>query len=277
MYAAENVCDGRNPVCDIIRGACVAPDWNNTANGLPAPTDCDNNVVFSIYPAPICPGHNTCNSPIILDLNGHGFVLTNATNGVLFDISGTSQPVQMGWIAQGADNAFLTLPGPDGLVHSGKELFGNFTPQPASDHPNGFAALAVYDDPKNGGNGDGIIDSRDAIFSSLRLWIDQNHDGISQPGELHTLVSLGVNSISLRYQLLERTDQYGNVFRYKSKVNPDDTDASHVARTAYDVFFVALDSTARNIVPRIPACPVPATTGDVKKPLDGGILQSGKR
>jgi hypothetical protein len=108
-------------------------------------------------------------SPIILDLDGKGFDLTSAKNGVKFDISGTGAPVQMGWIAQGADNAFLALPGADGLVHNGMQLFGDFTPQPASDHPNGFAALAVYDDPKNGGNGDGVIDSRDAIFASLRL------------------------------------------------------------------------------------------------------------
>jgi hypothetical protein len=180
----------------------------------------------------------SCDSPIILDLNGEGFHLTDVANGVVFDISGTGHPIRMGWIARGAENGFLTLPGADGLVHNGTQLFGNFTPQPPSTTPNGFAALAVYDDPKNGGNGDGIIDARDAVFASLRLWIDENHDGICQPDELHALPSLGVNSISLTYKLGEKTDQYGNRFRYRARVNPDK--GTDVGKTAYDVFFVTL-------------------------------------
>src|SRR5713101_1445932 len=117
-------------------------------------------------PAPVC-------SPIILDLSGDGFSLTDTAHGVLFDISGTGKPIQIAWIAPGADNAFLALDRDgDGIIKDGTELFGNFTPQPQSPHPNGFLALAVYDQPANGGNGDGIIDSRDAVFTSLRLWID---------------------------------------------------------------------------------------------------------
>jgi len=183
-----------------------------------------------------CETPGCCGSPIILDTNGQGFYLTSAASGVLFDVFGTGHAVKMGWTAPASSNAFLTLPGPDGLVHNINQLFGNYTPQPKSTTPNGFAALAVYDDPKNGGNGDGIIDSRDAVFASLRLWIDANHDGISQPDELYPLPSLGVNSISLNYKEDRRTDQFGNLFRYRSKVNPDDSDASHGGRIAYDVF-----------------------------------------
>jgi hypothetical protein len=222
----------------------------NSVVGQPGPTTCDFSAVLSAAPDYLCPPPppppppcrhiETCDegfawndidcqcdpaSPIIIDTGGRGFVLTSAKGGVLFDISGTGRAVQMGWTAAGADNAFLALPGSDGLVHSGKQLFGNFTSQPPSSNPNGFAALAIYDLPANGGNGDGIIDSRDAIFSSLRLWIDANHDGICQPEELHTLPSLGVNSISLHYTLSRKVDQYGNVFRYRDAINPDDPDA----------------------------------------------------
>jgi hypothetical protein len=191
------------------------------------------------------------NSPIILDVDGKGFALTSAKDGVAFNFNG-QQPVQTAWTARGSNNAFLCLPDPNGRCDDGADLFGNFTPQPASDHPNGFAALAVYDLPANGGNGDGVIDARDAIFASLRLWIDRNHDGISQPDELFTLPSLGVNSISLQYHEDPKTDQYGNQFRYRGSVNPGAGNTSSVDRTAYDVFFVVLPSPTSAVLPAAP-------------------------
>jgi hypothetical protein len=35
-----------------------------------------------------------------------------------------------------------------------------------------------------------------------------------------------------------RRDEFGNLFRYRSKINPDDPDVSHADRVAYDIFFV---------------------------------------
>jgi hypothetical protein len=172
-------------------------------------------------------------SPIVVDVAGEGFFFTDAAHGVNFDIYGTGRPIRMGWTAQGVQNAFLALPGPDGLVHNGTQLFGNYTAQPPSDTPNGFATLAVYDSTSHGGNADGVIDSRDAIHSSLRLWIDANHDGISQPEELHTLESEGVRSIHLDYKESRHIDQYGNVFRFKARINGQD-----IGKKAFDVFFV---------------------------------------
>ena len=190
------------------------------------PTDPDSRA------QPVC-------SPIILDLNGSGFFLTNAANGVNYDIAGNGHPVQIAWTAAGADNAFLCLPGDDGKCDDGKRLFGNFTPQPPSRHRNGFAALAAYDQPSQGGNGDGVIDARDRIFASLRLWVDANHDGVTQPDELFTLPSKGITSISLTYRPSMRRDQYGNLFRYRSRVNPDQPGRDpELGRAAYDVFLV---------------------------------------
>lgn len=190
-------------------------------------------------------------SPIIVDTTGQGFRLTSAKGGVPFDIAADGHSIQIAWTAAASGNAFLALDrNHNGRIDNGKELFGNFTPQPESNDPNGFLALAEFDKPENGGNGDGIIDKRDAIFSQLVLWIDENHDGVSQPNELHTLPELGVFSLALKYKDSRRTDEFGNKFRYKSAINPDTSDGeSKDGRWIYDVFFVTLDKNGYEVRP----------------------------
>jgi hypothetical protein len=164
------------------------------------------------------PNSVPCSSPLILDLNGNGFQLTGYNSGVTFDISGSGHARQLAWTAAAADDSFLVYDANvNGTIDDGTELFGNNTPQSVADDqaPNGFNALESFDDPDDGGNGDGILDGRDRDYWVLQLWRDANHDGHAQSSEL-TPLSSAVASIELGYQPSTDADPYGNRLLYRS-------------------------------------------------------------
>lgn len=259
VTAATIACN--KPHCDQIQcnadcvAACHLYGVCESTSGSSTPEDCD--CFGQRYDTPGCapppppaedPPDEECTSdcddtstPIIVDLDGGGFDLTGTSDPVSFDIDADGELESISWTAATSGDAFLALDlNGNGLIDNGGELFGSVTvDQVAADEPNGYAALAVYDQVRSTGNRDGFITAEDGwIFDALLLWIDSSHDGVSQPEELSPLSHSGITALDLDYKTSRGRDGFGNGFRYFSFAHF----ADNTRTKTVDVFFLRATS-----------------------------------
>lgn len=188
--------------------------------------------------------------PLTLNLDGDGIELTAASNSVLFDHNADNIRTGTQWVKPDDGILVRDLNG-NGLIDSGKELFGDQTELPPGFGSavlgsggsgtgqgtlgtglggprlaaNGWQALSALDT-----NNDGIINSSDAAFAELKVWRDLNQDGISQANELQTLSQAGVASIKL-------PTNAANAANGTSAAGSTYTNSSGTTRTAQNIDF----------------------------------------
>jgi hypothetical protein len=168
-------------------------------------------------------------SPLILDLNGDGVHTLGIGAGVQFDIRADGKKVNTGWVGSGDGLLALDRNG-DGVINDGSELFGTATPaSKGGKAADGFAALAELDN-----NHDGVVDSKDAQYGNLRVWVDANADGVSQASELQTLASLHIASLTVAAQASDVIDE-GNWIGLQSSYTSSDGSTHTLA----DAWFLA--------------------------------------
>jgi hypothetical protein len=153
------------------------------------------------------------------------YQFTGLLQGVRFDMNGDGIEEQVSWTAMSSHLAFLALDrNGNGKIDNGKELFSNFTFPGIN---NGFAAL------NRESNRAGLIREGHPLYEKLLLWEDENHDGISQPDEIHKFsdhyVGFGGSYIEVAWAVAnadrvgnERfkeheplVDKHGNEFRFQ--------------------------------------------------------------
>lgn len=205
---------------------------------------------------------NTCpdivtefGSPIAFDLEGKDFndAFTDVEHGVVWTFYPDHPAVRLSWTNPDRNIAWLAYDRDgNGKVKDASYLFGNLTWSPLSEQEqkqilsdkqagvvlpyktDGFKALAVWDRPENGGNGDGKLDASDAIWSKLRLCVDHEHNAQMYFKNCQTLEEDGIKSISLSYIPSGRIDQYGNRLKYEGTAEMIDP-SSHPVKI-YDVY-----------------------------------------
>jgi len=141
-------------------------------------------------------------SPIVLDLSGTGKLDASGGhwlphkgrkiqgNVVSFDMNANGLEVFTEWV--GPTAGLLVEPRADGTV-DGSCLFGT-----TGGFVNGFEKLKARD-----ANNDGTLSG--AELNGLMVWVDTNGNGKVDAGELHTLASLHITSLSVNHHNFKGT------------------------------------------------------------------------
>lgn len=154
---------------------------------------------------------NTYIDPIVLDLIGAGVRTLGIENGVLFDVDHSGTLKRTGWT--GTTSGILVVDDGSGSIKDASQMFSEYFGGKAGSNggpgetrfKDSLGALRSVD-----ANHDGVIDCNDPIWNTLRVWVDWNRDGKSDPDDLMTFDEWGIREIQVKPVSTEHSTQNGN-------------------------------------------------------------------
>lgn len=208
---------GNDPSADSS-GGCFSFDSNNSACADLCARGTNNNTSGVQLPSS-CPQFGD-GDPLVIDMEGHGLdILGEDESAAVFDWSGRGTPAKTAWFGKG-NGLLVNDINRNGKVDGVSEVFGG-------DAGGALALLAAEDI-----NHDGVIDAKDKVWKTLRLWQDTHGDGISGKGELMTMAQAGIRSISLAF-----VEDGRELKRVKVKARATVTMEDGDTRAMYEVVF----------------------------------------
>ena len=153
-------------------------------------------------------------SPIVLDMDGDGVRLIDlADSTASFDFDGDGVADRTGWMSAG-DGMLVLDANTNGKVDGASEVSFTGRQGVLSD----LDGLRYFDT-----NADGALSTDDADFSAFGVWIDANGNGRSEDGELQSLLHLGITSVDLGGETLDRSWMVGENITVAHGVFQDST------------------------------------------------------
>ena len=194
--------------------------------------------------------------PLVADLGNDGFDMLNSENRVYFDLDGDKLKEKTTWTSK--KDGFLSIDLNDnGKIDNGAELFGDtFMLADGKYAKSAIEALTSLDKNK-----DGVIDAKDEVYSKLRIWKDENGNGISEVGELKSLADYNITSINITDVKDEKSDINGSTlektisFERQEKIIENGVEKIVTSKGKIGEFLLErdiVDSMDEDILPTIP-------------------------
>ena len=174
-------------------------------------------------------------APVVIDLNRDGVL---SYGQVTMDVNGDGHLDLTAW-AGPQDGVLVWDKYADGLVNDNSQYaFAQYATTYVNTSSTGANSFKAPTDLEGlaeafDSNHDGVFDAQDANFAEFKVWQDANQNGVSDAGEVRSLVDWGISSIHLVSDGVVRTPAAGVIEAGRTKATATDGSSVLVSDAAF--------------------------------------------